>query len=170
MKYTVLVEGEAVEVEIEGERVTVSGRTVPASLGAVPGTPLRQLLLAGEPSTFSFHSLGRGRWLLGQSGERVEVEVLDQRAYHIRSLTAGNGQRKTSDVLKAPMPGLVLRVQVKPGDRVEPGAGLVALEAMKMENELKAQAAGVVKAVRVAPGEAVEKGQVLLEFDDAPPP
>jgi pyruvate carboxylase subunit B len=100
----------------------------------------------------------------------VEVEVLDQRAYHIRSLTAGNGQRKTSDVLKAPMPGLVLRVQVKPGDRVEPGAGLVALEAMKMENELKAQAAGVVKAVRVAPGEAVEKGQVLLEFDDAPPP
>jgi len=46
----------------------------------------------------------------------------------------------------------------------------VVLEAMKMENELKAQAAGVVKRVRVAPGEAVEKGQVLVEFEDIPPP
>jgi biotin carboxyl carrier protein len=68
------------------------------------------------------------------------------------------------------MPGLVIRVEVKPGDQVMPGAGLVALEAMKMENELKAQGPGVVKEVRVAPGEAVEKGQILLVFEDAPPP
>jgi pyruvate carboxylase subunit B len=66
------------------------------------------------------------------------------------------------------MPGLVLRVQVTPGQRVPAGAGLVVLEAMKMENELKAAAAVVIKAVRVEPGAAVEKGQVLLEFDDSP--
>jgi biotin carboxyl carrier protein len=63
------------------------------------------------------------------------------------------------------MPGLVLRVQVEAGERVEAGKGLVVLEAMKMENELKSRAPGVVKAVRVRPGEAVEKGQVLLEFE-----
>jgi pyruvate carboxylase subunit B len=68
------------------------------------------------------------------------------------------------------MPGLVVRVQVQPGGQVSVGDGLVVLEAMKMENELKAQAAGVVKRVRVAPGEAVEKGQVLVEFEDIPPP
>jgi biotin carboxyl carrier protein len=55
-------------------------------------------------------------------------------------------------------------VQAKPGDTVTAGAGLIVLEAMKMENELKAAAPGVVKSVRVAPGEAVEKGQVLVEF------
>ena len=50
------------------------------------------------------------------------------------------------------MPGLVVRVQVEPGEQVAAGAGLVVLEAMKMENELRAAGAGVVKAVRVAPG------------------
>jgi pyruvate carboxylase subunit B len=170
MKYVVLVDGEAVEVEVDGGRVTVFGRTQEASLGVIPGTPLRQLLLGGTPSTFSMAPLGRGRWGLTQGGDRVELEVMDQRAHHIRSLTSGNGQRKSADVLKAPMPGLVIRVQVKPGDQVAPGAGLVALEAMKMENELKAQGAGVVKEVRVSPGEAVEKGQILLVFEAAPPP
>jgi biotin carboxyl carrier protein len=170
MKYVVLVDGEAVEVEVDGERVIVFGRTLQASLGVIPGTPLRQLLLGGEPSTFSMSPLGRGRWALTQRGERVELEVLDQRAHHIRSLTSGNGQRKSADVLKAPMPGLVIRIQVRPGDPVQPGMGLVALEAMKMENELKAQAAGVVKEVRVSAGEAVEKGQILLVFEDTPPP
>jgi biotin carboxyl carrier protein len=51
-----------------------------------------------------------------------------------------------------------------------PGAGLVVLEAMKMENELKAPAPAVIRAVRVQPGAAVEKGQVLLEFEDSAGP
>jgi pyruvate carboxylase subunit B len=59
----------------------------------------------------------------------------------------------------------VLRVQVAPGQAVAAGAGLVVLEAMKMENELKAAAPGVIRTVRVQPGEAVEKGQVLVEFE-----
>ena len=63
------------------------------------------------------------------------------------------------------MPGLVVRVQVEPGQPVSSGAGLVVLEAMKMENELRATTAGTVRRVRVRPGEAVEKGQVLVEFD-----
>ena len=64
------------------------------------------------------------------------------------------------------MPGLVVRVQAQAGDRVAAGAGLVVLEAMKMENELKAPGPARIKSVRVAPGQAVEKGQVLVEFED----
>jgi len=63
------------------------------------------------------------------------------------------------------MPGLVVRVQVEAGQSVAAGAGIVVLEAMKMENELRAAAAGTVRTVRVRPGEAVEKGQVLVEFE-----
>jgi biotin carboxyl carrier protein len=166
MKYAVLLDGQVIEVEVDGDRVTVSGRTQTATLGAIPGTPLRQLLLDGRPTTMSVESLGRGRWALYPGGERREVEVLDERARHIRSLTNGSDRRRAASVLKAPMPGLVLRVQAEPGQTVDAGDGLVVLEAMKMENELKASAPGTVKRVLVQPGQAVEKGQVLLEFGD----
>ena len=165
MKYAVLLDGQVIEVEVEGDRVTVAGDQHTAMLGAVPGTPLRQLLLDGRPTTLAVESLGRGRWALSAAGERSEVEVLDERARHIRSLTNGGDRQRVAPVLKAPMPGLVLRVQAAPGQSVAQGAGLVVLEAMKMENELKAPASAVVKAVRVQPGEAVEKGQVLVEFE-----
>ena len=169
MKYVVLVNDEAIEVEVDGERVTVAGRTSTAFLGSLPGTPLRHLLLDGRSLTLSVEGLGRGRWVLSPPGERWEVEVLDERARHIRSLTGTGDQRRSADVLKAPMPGLVVRVHAQPGDTVAAGAGIVVLEAMKMENELKAPARAVVKAVRVTPGEAVEKGQVLVEFESEVP-
>jgi biotin carboxyl carrier protein len=165
MKYVVLLDGQTIEVEVEGERVTIDGRTHSATLAVISGTPLRQLLIDGRPLTLSVEGVGRGRWTLTPKGERWEMEVLDERTQHIRSLAGGGAQRRGAGVLKAPMPGLVVRVQVQPGEKVATGDPLVVLEAMKMENELKAGAAGVVKSVRVAPGEAVEKGQVLVEFE-----
>jgi pyruvate carboxylase subunit B len=165
VKYTVILDGQSMEVEIDGDHVTVGGQVYAASLGIIPGTPLRQLLVDGRPSTLAMESLGRGRWALTPAGERWEVEVLDERARHIRTLSAGADRPAVSQVLKAPMPGLVLRVHVAAGQQVAAGAGLVVLEAMKMENELKSVSAAVVRAVRVTPGEAVEKGQVLVEFE-----
>jgi biotin carboxyl carrier protein len=62
------------------------------------------------------------------------------------------------------MPGLVLRIQVQQGQAVVAGQPIVALEAMKMENELRATAPGVVQTIAVVAGQAVEKGAVLVEF------
>jgi len=165
MKYVVLLDGQTIEVDVDGDRVTVNGETHSATLGLIRGTPLRQLLIDGRPVTLSVEAIGRGRWALTPKGERWEMEVLDERTRHIRSLAGGGDQRRAPGVLKAPMPGLVVRVQVEPGQQVEAGTPLVVLEAMKMENELKAPGPAIVKVVRVSPGEAVEKGQVLLEFD-----
>jgi len=67
--------------------------------------------------------------------------------------------------LLAPMPGMVVRVQVQVGDVVQPGQGLVVMEAMKMENELRATAPATVKAVIAQPGTAVEKGALLIELE-----
>ena len=170
MKYTVVLDGQSLEVEIDGEHVTVAGQVYSASLGIIPGTPLRQLLIDGRPSTLAIESLGRGRLALAPGGERWELEVLDERARHIQSLSGGAERPPVSQVLKAPMPGLVLRVHVAAGQQVVAGAGLVVLEAMKMENELKSAAAATVSAVRVKPGEAVEKGQILIEFGAVPSP
>jgi pyruvate carboxylase subunit B len=67
------------------------------------------------------------------------------------------------------MPGLVVRVEVAEGQAVEAGAGLVVVEAMKMENELRATRAGMVKTVHVAVGQAVEKGAALVTLASAEP-
>ena len=93
-----------------------------------------------------------------------DVEVLDERARHLRQLAGSGRGKRGGNVLKAPMPGLVVRVEVEPGQAVVEGQGVVVLEAMKMENELRASAAATVAAVRVAPGAAVEKGDVLVEY------
>ena len=62
------------------------------------------------------------------------------------------------------MPGLVVKVEVAVGDRIEAGQGVVIVEAMKMENELRAEAPGVVAHVHVRPGQTVEKDQVLIDL------
>lgn len=67
--------------------------------------------------------------------------------------------------VKAPMPGMVLKVLVTPGQQINKGDGLVILEAMKMENILKATAAATVKAIRVNERTAVEKGAILIELE-----
>ena len=70
---------------------------------------------------------------------------------------------KVSDI-KAPMPGLVLKLFVAEGAHVKKGDNLLVLEAMKMENIIKSPADVVVKSVKIKPGDKVEKGQVLLLF------
>lgn len=67
--------------------------------------------------------------------------------------------------IKAPMPGLILDVNVKPGDEVKAGDYLLVLEAMKMENTLTAPADSVVKSVHIEKGSTVDKNQLLIEME-----
>jgi biotin carboxyl carrier protein len=70
---------------------------------------------------------------------------------------------KVSEI-KAPMPGMVLKVFVGEGMEIKKNDNLFILEAMKMENIIKAPADVVVKAVKIKPGDKVEKGQILMLF------
>jgi methylmalonyl-CoA carboxyltransferase small subunit len=65
----------------------------------------------------------------------------------------------------SPVTGLVIKVNVEPGQAVGPGDLLLVLEAMKMENQVTAKNSGVVKSVNVAPGNPVRMHQVLIEFE-----
>lgn len=67
--------------------------------------------------------------------------------------------------VKAPMPGMVLKVLVEPGQQINKGDGLLILEAMKMENVLKATGPATVKAIKINERTAVEKGTVLIELE-----
>lgn len=71
----------------------------------------------------------------------------------------------TMDNVKAPMPGLVLRITVEVGQEVNKGDNLIVLEAMKMENIIKATGTGKVKNILVTEKQAVEKNQLLIEME-----
>jgi biotin carboxyl carrier protein len=168
VKYFVRIGARIVEVEVEGGRVVLEGTVLDAQLAAIPGTPLQHLLLAGESWTVATQALpgmgegGGPRWALGAAGERIEVEAVDERTQTIQSLSNRKVVGPSSGVVRAPMPGLVLRVEVVEGQIVAPGAPLVVVEAMKMENELRAPRAGRIARVHVRAGTPVEKGAALI--------
>jgi len=170
MKYHVSLRSRTHIIDVAGGAVTVDGERVEAHWAQIPGTPLIQLLLGKESWTVACQPLddaGR-RWALGAAGERFELDVQDDRAKQIEALT-GQGRRPApGGVVKAPMPGLVVRVEVTAGQEVEAGAGLVIVEAMKMENELRAPQRGVVQQVHVSAGDRVEKGAPLVTLSAQP--
>ena len=71
---------------------------------------------------------------------------------------------KTVNDIKAPMPGMVLKVMVESGQKIQKGDALIVLEAMKMENILKAPSDGVIKKIHIIKGDKVEKNQVLVNL------
>jgi biotin carboxyl carrier protein len=163
VKYTVTIGKRTVEVEVRGDGVQVDGEAIRAHLTTVPRTPLRHLALDSRASTLALLRSEAG-WTVHLAGVPWPVTVEDERTRQLRALTGQGTRGAAGGMVRAPMPGLVLRVEVEVGQEVAAGAGLAVLEAMKMENEIKAQAAGTVAAVHVVPGQAVEKGAALVEL------
>lgn len=164
MRYLVLLNGRTHEVDIEGARVTVGGIEHRAVLSGVETVLERLLLLDGRPYSMALWSRGRGVWTVLSDAELFDVEAVDERTAHIRSLAGATASQTGPLTLKAPMPGLVVRVLATQGEKVVEGSSLIVLEAMKMENELKASAAGIIERISATPGRTVEKGEVLITF------
>ncbi len=167
MRYTVTIAGRELEVQVDGDRVRLNGDEVAARLVPVSGTPLRQLHLNGRSHMYVVQRDGDG-WSLGRCGEVASAVVEDERTKQLKQLTGGTGSKHRGGVVRAPMPGLVVRVSVQEGQEISAGASVVVLEAMKMENEIAAPVGGTVKSVGVEPGQAVEKGAVLVEVSSEP--
>jgi biotin carboxyl carrier protein len=164
VKYTVTIRGRSFDVEIRGGEVLLDGVSRPAELETMPGTPLRRLILPDHAVTFAIARRSDG-WTLLAAGEIWEPIVLDERTRQLRDLTRRSGHQVGLVPVKAPMPGLVLRLEVAVGETVRAGQGVVVLEAMKMENELKAPVAGRVAAIHAQAGQPVDKGVTLVEVE-----
>jgi len=83
----------------------------------------------------------------------------------INGLGIERGRTKVVNAIKAPMPGLILEINVKVGQTVKANDSLLILEAMKMENSFLSPRDGIIKAIAVEIGNAVNKGQLLIEFE-----
>lgn len=153
------------EVELDGGLLRVNGARVEVELAEGLGAAVRSVRVGARSLRVVPTRNGRGEWTLVVEGATYRAEVLDPGQEAVREAAAETGQSSGPSPLRAPMPGLVVRVEVQPGDLVGEGQGIVIVEAMKMENELKAPMAARVAAVRVEEGAAVERDQILVEFE-----
>jgi pyruvate carboxylase subunit B len=167
MRYYVTIEGRTVEVDLEPEGIRVDGDPHEVSLAPVPGSRIHSVVVDGESYRVLARSSARGAWELQLDGRPLDARVVDERTRAIQEMTGAAAGAGGPLPVRAPMPGLLVAVEVREGDEVEPGQGLAIVEAMKMENELRAETSGRVQAVLASPGDTVEKDQVLIEFAPA---
>ena len=102
---------------------------------------------------------------LSVSGEHFVARVDDDHSLLVRSLFAKPQTASGVQVIRAPMPGLISRIEVQIGEEVASGMGLFVLEAMKMENEIRSPKRGRVQTIHVEKGKPVEKGEALVTIE-----
>jgi biotin carboxyl carrier protein len=152
--------GDTFLVSIDGRDREVDVKHIDGTLSLLLGTNSHEIFV-GPPV--------EGAMTVHVDGVPVEVTVVPSSPAGGAPLRAAAGRAATGpsagtgpQQVKAPMPGKIVKLLVKPGDRVEPRQGLVVVEAMKMENELRAKRAGTVAEVRAVEGTSVEAGAILM--------
>ena len=94
-----------------------------------------------------------------------EVAIEDQYDLLLKDLGMNNMTAKVVKEIKAPMPGLVVSIEVEIGQEVSEGDSVLILEAMKMENVLKSPVDGKIKSIKIKQSQTVEKNEILIEFE-----
>ncbi len=147
-----------------GDGAEVDGEPIEGEVEWQPGDRMAVASSGDERLRVRVARNGRG-WKLTTRGATHPVQVMQP---HVAELAHHMIEKEPPDLsrlLLAPMPGLLTRLDVKPGDTVEAGQTVAVMEAMKMENILRAGRAATVKATPVKAGESVAVDQVIVEFE-----
>jgi biotin carboxyl carrier protein len=164
MKYTATIDKTVFDVEPESEtRVKLNGTPKDVRLVRL-SEKFYQFIYDNHVYRVEATKTDDG-FALRLNGEMVNVELKDELQQMLDKMSGGAKKKVASGDLKAPMPGLVVKLEVRVGDTVKKGQGLLILEAMKMQNEIKSPVDGVVKEIRVAERQAVEKNFLLMKLE-----
>lgn len=155
-----LVNGNEIELEFQDGLLSANGRLLDASIVHVGGSTY-SLLLDGKSYEVTLQRNGESTQVT-EAAIRSEVVIQDRASRLIAAIQESTGFKRHALEIRAPMPGLVLTVEVDEGSSVVAGQGLVVLEAMKMENEIFSSGTGIVEKIHVSKSEPVTKGQILL--------
>ncbi len=115
-----------------------------------------------DVTTTKFNNDKYGFLIDGHYFETTVKTTLQEKASELALLKKKGNHH---DQVKAPMPGMVVKVKKKIGDDVELGESLIVLEAMKMENDLRSPSSGKIKEIHVAEGNSVEKDFILITIE-----
>jgi pyruvate carboxylase subunit B len=164
-----IVEGkESIEIKLDEKVIKIDNYQLRVGQHEVPliGQTWRMVTFLKDNRPFELELLiddtAYDCWLGSRS---VHCVVIDEKTARYAKLMGASFVSGKAHVLHAPMPGMVVRVEVDVGQNVKKGDGLVIVEAMKMENELKAAYPGTVKEIKVKAGQPVEKNQPLVVFE-----
>jgi acetyl/propionyl-CoA carboxylase alpha subunit len=168
MRYIVKVENRNFQIDIterDGEiEIDLDGKPVSADSIEIKGRNLVTFLFNHRSFDLEF-SKNKNEVSVFLNGKRYDCFLENERTLRLRQLGGLEVETKKERELRTPMPGLVTGIEVKEGDFVKAGQGVIIVEAMKMENELKAKFDGKVKAIKVKEHQAVDKDEVLIVFE-----
>ena len=157
MKLDVAVDGRAGKLEIESSVFKYKGIAKAYSMEA-SGPGVFSILIEGR----SYQATLLAPGTIQVNGRIFAVEIFDPRELRARSSAASSHGRQN---VVAPMPGKIVRLLAAVGDTVEPGQGLIVVEAMKMQNEMKSPKAGTVVEIRTKDGATVAAGEILIVIE-----
>lgn len=154
------------EIKAEKDKVLVDGREVILDMSNGQGEHVH-VLMNNKSYRTEIVSFSRGEktCTVKVNGNIYTLEMKDQYDDLLHQLGMDNLNKTKISDLKAPMPGLVLKVLVHEGDEIKKGESLLVLEAMKMENIIKAPADVKIKTIKVQSSDKVEKNQVMIFFE-----
>ena len=162
--WAVRIDGVDHQVEISTDGVTVDGDDLELALEYTPGDHIVTAELGDEDLTVRIARTRTGFRLTTRGASHVARTL----PAHVAPYAAHLIEKVPPDLSKfliAPMPGLLVRLDVKQGDHVQPGQPLAVVEAMKMENILRAEKAATVKSVEAKAGDSLAVDQVILELE-----
>jgi biotin carboxyl carrier protein len=156
------------KVTIGGEERIVDARRVAGGDSSIGGGPW-SILIDGKAWNVDLDPAKDGDILAEVGGRQATVKVLDARRKLLvqaqQTALKARGAQTGPLPVRAPMPGKVVKVLVKQGDKVTTGQGVAVVEAMKMENELRAPRDGTVTKIHVSEGQAVEPQEPLVTLE-----
>lgn len=163
--FSVTIQNKTYSVENADQKIRVNGKTMEWDLKWISDRKIHLIFdnKSIEAELISFDK--ESKTIQIRLGDKTStLLVKDRFDILLEQLGMNNNNIGAVKEIKAPMPGLILDLKVKPGDVVKKGDVVLILEAMKMENIIKSPGDGVVKAVKIALKQSVEKNQVLIQF------
>ncbi len=161
--WVVTIGGTDHDVRVSTDGISVDGVELDLSLEYTPGD--RMVMVEGDEHLTIRIAKARAGFRLTTRGASHVARVLPARVAPYAAHLIEKVAPDLSKFLICPMPGLLVRLDVAAGDRVEAGQALAVVEAMKMENILRAEKTGVVKSVSAAAGDSLAVDQVILELE-----
>jgi propionyl-CoA carboxylase alpha chain len=152
-------------VGVEGGcTVVVDGASLDVVSDWRPGIPLFEGTVGGRPVVAQIDTRAEG-FAVTLGATSLDVVVRTRRVAELMTLMPVKEPPDMSKYLLSPMPGMVVAINVEPGQEVEAGHALAIVDAMKMENVLTAERKGTIKELHAKPGDSLAVDQIILEFE-----